>query len=196
MRIVLRSGRDSVSISEAVQTLRAEKTAREAEAMRKILMKEIEAVLDDSPTPLHYNEIAKRVIWRGAWQTRGRTPGGIVRARIGDRIRGFGATSKFVRFARGIYGLRSRTYDRGAPEPLGHLEGVEAFIAEAQARGWASRPRAQVSAWFGRSSWCMTVRGGMRIAIRSMCSRGALCMFRTSDDTILLCRADALEMEV
>lgn len=163
--------------------------------MKQLLMKEIAAVLAASPLPLHYKEIAKRVIMRGAWKTRGATPLVTMRARLSDAIRDEDC-STFVRISPGVYGLSSARYKITTPEPERRSEPVEILIAEIRACGWAHRSRAEISSWFGKSSWCMTVREALRSALRDLNSPGALLVFRTVDDTIVICRADGRAMEV
>ena len=69
------------------------------------------AVLAKAGEPLHYPEIAERMLADG-WQTRGKTPAGSVNATISEDIAKCGDESRFVRARRGYYGLNP-----GAPDP-------------------------------------------------------------------------------
>ena len=57
-------------------------------------------VLEESDTPLHANEITKRIILsRGLWKTSGQTPTATVRGVISSDIKKNGDASRFVRHA-------------------------------------------------------------------------------------------------
>lgn len=69
--------------------------------------KAIEKVLGSSPTPLHYNEIAERIISEGLRKTMGATPGATVNAQISSSIQHDGEDSPYVRVSKGTYALRT-----------------------------------------------------------------------------------------
>lgn len=68
--------------------------------------KAIDAVLGSSPTPLHYNEIAERIIAEGFRQKLGATPAATVNAQISASIKHDGASSPYVRVAKGTFALK------------------------------------------------------------------------------------------
>ena len=53
-------------------------------------------VLEESNTPLHVNEITKRILSRKLWGTSGKTPAATVGARIYSDIKKNGDASRFV----------------------------------------------------------------------------------------------------
>ena len=63
------------------------------------------AVLRDADGPLHYREIATRIIAKGLWDTEGKTPRQTVNALLGDDIRNHGSDSRFLREGPGRYSL-------------------------------------------------------------------------------------------
>jgi restriction system protein len=65
----------------------------------------IEHVLRDAGGPLHYREIAIRLIAQGLWQTRSKTPATSVSVYLSNDIRDLGSASRFRRINGGIYGL-------------------------------------------------------------------------------------------
>lgn len=69
--------------------------------------KAIDKVLGASPTPLHYNEIAERILSQGLRQKVGATPAATVNAQISASIKHDGAASPYVRVAKGIFALKS-----------------------------------------------------------------------------------------
>ena len=71
------------------------------------VLTEIETVLAAAGEPLHYGEIARRVLARGAWTTTGRDPAGIVNANLSRHIGEQGPTARFERVGRGLVGLRA-----------------------------------------------------------------------------------------
>ena len=54
-------------------------------------------VLRDAGEPLHYREIAKRMLAQGLWATGGKTPWQTVNARLSVDIRERGLASRVVR---------------------------------------------------------------------------------------------------
>ncbi len=66
-----------------------------------------ERVLAEANEPLHYREIARRILAQGLVATAGRTPEATVNAQLATSIARQGATSTFVRVAQGVFGLRS-----------------------------------------------------------------------------------------
>jgi restriction system protein len=63
------------------------------------------AVLKASPEPLHYIEIAKRIVEGNLWTPQGKTPENSVNAQLVVDINKKGTKSKFRRYGPGIYGL-------------------------------------------------------------------------------------------
>jgi hypothetical protein len=68
--------------------------------------KAIDKVLSTSPTALHYNEIAERIIAEGLRSNLGATPAATVNAQISSSIKHDGVTSPYVRVAKGTFTLR------------------------------------------------------------------------------------------
>lgn len=69
------------------------------------LLAEIEVVLVEAGEPLHFGEIARRVLARGAWATRGQNPARIVNAYLSQHIRDQGEAARFRRVGRGLISL-------------------------------------------------------------------------------------------
>lgn len=69
--------------------------------------KAIDQVLGSSPTPLHYNEIAERILSDGLRQKIGATPAATVNAQISASIKHDGGSSPYVRVSKGTFALRS-----------------------------------------------------------------------------------------
>ena len=67
-----------------------------------------EEVLRAAGAPLHYAEIAKRMLKAGTWKTNGKTPEATVGARIYKDVADQGRRSAFLKLGRGIIGLRGR----------------------------------------------------------------------------------------
>ena len=61
------------------------------------------AALREAGEPLHYREITKRIVARGMWVTRGKTPWATVNARLAVDIRQHGDSSRFRRVAPGVF---------------------------------------------------------------------------------------------
>lgn len=62
-------------------------------------------VLEQAGKPLHYREIAERMIKSGVWNTQGKTPEATVNAQLAVDIKKNGKASRFARYGRGIFGL-------------------------------------------------------------------------------------------
>lgn len=69
--------------------------------------KAIDKVLGSSPTPLHYNDIAERIISEGLRSNLGATPAATVNAQISNSIKHDGNASPYVRVSKGTYGFRA-----------------------------------------------------------------------------------------
>ena len=67
-------------------------------------------VLKESTTPLHANEITKRILSRKLWKSSGKTPAATVGARISSDIKENGDASPFVRHAPSTFGLRESDF--------------------------------------------------------------------------------------
>ena len=64
-----------------------------------------EMVLREAGEPLHYRELTRRMIDRGLWTTRGKTPWETVNSRINEDIKLFGAISRFRREGSGHFAV-------------------------------------------------------------------------------------------
>ncbi|MCC5849956.1 MAG: restriction endonuclease [Verrucomicrobia bacterium] len=64
-------------------------------------------VLQDAGEPLHYQEITRRALDSGLWQTSGKTPDATINAQLAVDIKKKGAASDFRREGRGVFGLNS-----------------------------------------------------------------------------------------
>ena len=71
--------------------------------------KAIDKVLGASATPLHYNDIAERIIAEGYRRSIGATPAATVNAHISTSIKRDGNASPYIRVAKGIFTMRSRS---------------------------------------------------------------------------------------
>ena len=67
-------------------------------------------VLREAGRPLHVNEITERLLSRGLWKTKGRTPAATVGARIYTDIRKNRDASRFIRHAPSTFGLRKADF--------------------------------------------------------------------------------------
>ena len=72
-----------------------------------------EEVLRAAGAPLHYAEIAKRMLKAGSWATNGKTPEATVGARIYKDVADHGSRSVFLKLGRGLIGLRGRDESAG-----------------------------------------------------------------------------------
>lgn len=70
--------------------------------------KAINKVLGASSTPLHYSEIAERIISEGLRHSLGATPAATVNAQITNSIKHEGASSPYVRISKGIFTMRNK----------------------------------------------------------------------------------------
>lgn len=68
--------------------------------------KAIDKVLGASPTPLHYNEIAERIISEGLRQKLGATPAATVNSQISTSIKHDGNASPYVRVSKGTFAMK------------------------------------------------------------------------------------------
>ena len=73
--------------------------------------KAIDKVLSSSSTPLHYKEITQRIIAQSLRISLGATPAATVNAQIANSIKQKGASSPYVRVAKGIFALRDPATD-------------------------------------------------------------------------------------
>ena len=64
-------------------------------------------ILRDAGKPLHYREIAKRILAQKLWNTTGQTPWETVNARLSSDIKDRGIASRFTRESPGVYTLNS-----------------------------------------------------------------------------------------
>ena len=67
----------------------------------------VHQVLAEAGEPLHYKEIARRVLDRGLWQTDGKTPEATVNAQLTVHIKKHGKNAKFRRVASGTFSLNN-----------------------------------------------------------------------------------------
>jgi hypothetical protein len=77
--------------------------------MEKTWKDAITKVLSESAEPLHYTEIAERILSRGYYETDSATPAATVNALIASSIAHDGERSPFIRVARGTFALRNAT---------------------------------------------------------------------------------------
>lgn len=100
----------------------------------------IEKVLDDADEPLHYTEIADRIMGAGLRQSVGATPAASVNATISMSLKNDGARSPFERVQRGHYWLRSRqaaqTASVEADVASGLAEDAETGLVQALGMYW------------------------------------------------------------
>lgn len=68
----------------------------------------IQKVLGESPGPLHYNELTKRIIAQGLRTSLGATPASSVNATMADSIKKDGDKSPYVRTDKGVFTLRAK----------------------------------------------------------------------------------------
>ena len=90
------------------------------------LIDAVAVALAEADGPLHYREITERVLAKGYWNSRGKTPEATVNARLAVDIRDQGAASRFVRVSRGRFKLnpeRNRDRDRSAIPSIHGTEG-------------------------------------------------------------------------
>lgn len=67
----------------------------------------VHQVLAEAGEPLHYKEIARRVLDRGLWQTDGKTPEATVNAQLAVHIKKHGKHAKFRRVGSGTFALNN-----------------------------------------------------------------------------------------
>jgi hypothetical protein len=67
----------------------------------------IQIVLAASPTPLHYEEITKRIVTQKLRASLGATPASTVNANISNSIKWDGKSSPYLRVDKGVYALRT-----------------------------------------------------------------------------------------
>lgn len=68
-------------------------------------------VLQVADKPLHYREIAERMLDQGLWATAGKTPHATVNAQLAMDIKKRGAASAFQRSGRGVFALNTECAD-------------------------------------------------------------------------------------
>ena len=68
-------------------------------------------VLQEAKTPLHYQEITKRVLAAGLWKSDGKTPEATINARLAVDIKKRGKASAFRRAGRGVFALNEERTD-------------------------------------------------------------------------------------
>jgi hypothetical protein len=102
---------------------------------RMTCLEAVRTVLLEAGTPLHYKEIASRIIRQRLGRIRGRRPDRSVNARLSAEILKNGKGSPFVRVSPGVFGLRERgdsEVSQAFDDLLGHLRVAE---EEAMAAG-------------------------------------------------------------
>lgn len=85
-------------------------------------------VLEEATTPLHYTEIAKRIIDSGYRKKETATPAATVAAILSTSLKNEGEESRFIKPERGVYALR------GGAEPWVELAAVRSDDAEEDAQ--------------------------------------------------------------
>ena len=100
-------------------------------------------VLQDAGTPLHYQEITKRVLAAGLWKTEGKTPDATINARLAVDVKKNGAASVFRRAGRGIFALNAeRTDPTPRPEHIVRTEEHALYVRRPKVNGgpiWFTR---------------------------------------------------------
>ena len=79
----------------------------------------IDEVLAESSTPLHYTDIAERIVERKLRTNLGATPAATVNAQISRSIKYEGLDSPYVRVDRGVFALKSMIGENPAAVPQG-----------------------------------------------------------------------------
>lgn len=74
---------------------------------KQSLVASIRKLLEQTPEPLHYEEITKRLISQNLWGTSGKTPSATVSACLSTDLKRNGATAQFIRPKPGYYALNS-----------------------------------------------------------------------------------------
>ena len=100
-------------------------------------------VLKDAGGPLHYKDIADRILGQGLKTTVGATPASTVNATINTSIQKEGSAGVFERTGPGEYGLKTRTISEGAPDDDAESGSLEAFGVYWERRRvkWNGQPR-------------------------------------------------------
>lgn len=164
----------------------------------------IEQVLLEAQRPLHYREITRCLLVKGLWQSSGKTPWHSIKSRLIEDIARYGDISRFQRVDRGIYSLaewkRETKRAKRAPTPRAlpahDVEAARNWIKRAVQSGWAIEDRRHVCGWFGFSSFCQSVRDGLRHIIeQEAMDPDEIILARTADDhVVLLTRGSVVEM--
>lgn len=94
--------------------------------------KAIDKVLSTSPTPLHYNEIAQRIISEGLRRTLGATPAATVNLQISSSIKRDGNSSPYIRVSKGTFAMRGGTSSVSIVPPKLTPDVVESEESEEQ----------------------------------------------------------------
>ena len=79
-------------------------------------------VMQQAGTPLHYREIARRMLDAKLWATAGKTPEATVNAQLAVDVKTRGKASAFRRCGRGVFALNT---ERADPAPAGALVKTE-----------------------------------------------------------------------
>ena len=100
-------------------------------------------VLEDAVKPLHYKDIADRILDQGLKTTAGATPAASVNATISTAIQKEGPAGVFKRTGRGEYGLKTGGKSEAAPDDDAESGSLEAFGVywERGQVNWAGNPR-------------------------------------------------------
>lgn len=89
------------------------------------------AVLRESNGPLNYREITNRMLFKGIWTTKGKTPWATVNAQLAVEIANMGRESRFVRTAPGMYALREdRSSDQGNTNVVSFVMAAEQILRQ------------------------------------------------------------------
>ena len=83
-----------------------------------------EQVLKKSNKPLHYKKITRGIITEKLVETSGKTPDATLNALLGTDIKVNAEKSRFMRTARGIFGLREWELEEYVPETKKEKEDV------------------------------------------------------------------------
>ena len=124
-----------------------------------------EMVLSEAGDPLHYRELTRRMIDRGLWTTRGKTPWETVNSRINEDIKLFGAISRFRREGSGHFAVNEPrriqpSEDTGAREPEPSRSAMSFIDAAAEVLPSSGEPMHYTAITQAAIEWGLIQTGG------------------------------------
>lgn len=155
----------------------------------------IEKVLLEAQRPLHYREITRCLLVKGLWKSSGKTPWHSIKSRLIEDISRYEDASRFKRVDRGVYALtewnkpvrKAKRASTVSAAPDSDIDAARDWVKRAIQSGWAIEDRRHVCGWFGFSSFCRSVRDGLRNIIQQETTDPeALILARTPDDHVVL----------